>query len=238
MAAAAQAFVPVPLPLFDGVVVSDPYRYLAPPPGGDGSPTSADTTIAIVGGVSPAFAVYTSETPPQAELLAHGGELAVAPTSTSVRVAIDPIAPPSDASGGTVAGNVYRVTVTDQSGASLALLPGQSITVALRGPAGIAADASIGHLVGGRWQKLPTDPSGLPDLFLTNASAFGDFAVLGTVATTPGGFDPQILLLALIPAGLLVLGALRYGGSGRGGGAAPPTRKRRSRQAGRTSDGR
>lgn len=214
--AATQAVMPVSSPLFDGVVVSDPYRFLSPPQGGDGSPTSAADTIAVSGGTSPAFAVYTGETPPQAELLANGGELAIGATTTSVKVTIDPVAPPADASGGTVAGNVYRFTVTDQSGAALALVPGQTITLAMRGPAGIAADAVIARLVGGAWQKLQTSPSGLQDLFLADATAFGDFAMLGAAPPPPSGFNPQFLIVALIAVGLIALLGLRYRGLPRG----------------------
>jgi len=238
LTAVAQAVAPVAFPLFDGVVVSDPYRYLVPPPGEEGSPTSAATTIAIAGGVSPAFAVYTNETPPQAEVLAHGGELAIATDSSAVKVTIDPIPLPSSASGGTVAGNAYRFSVSDQTGAALAFLPGQSVTLAMRGPAGISASATIARLVDGAWQALPTEPSGLQDLFLTNASAFGDFALLGTVAAPPSGLEPQYLILALIGAGFTVLLGLRYGAATRRrkGGSSPGTSG--SRRKGRTPDDR
>src|ERR1700674_2836194 len=95
IAAAAQVVAPVVVPLFDGVVVNEPYRYVTPPPGEAGSPTSASSGLAIAQGVSPAFAVYTSETPPQAELVARSGELAVRPQSTSVTVTIDPMQVPT-----------------------------------------------------------------------------------------------------------------------------------------------
>jgi hypothetical protein len=223
LTATAEALMPVGFPLFDGVVVSDPYRFLSPPPGGDGSPTSAADTIPVTGSSSPAFAAYTSETPPQAELLAHGGELAIRATTTAVKVTIDPVAPPANATGGTVAGNVYRIRLTDQSGAALALVPGQTITLAMRGPTGIAADAVIARLVDGAWQGLQTSPSGLQDLFLANATAFGDFAMLGAIPPPPSGFDPQLLILALIGAGFVALVGLRYRG-------VPPREKRGSSQ--------
>lgn len=223
LTAAAQALVPVAFPLFDGVVVSDPYLFLSPPPGGAGSPTSAANSIVVAAGTSPAFAVYTTETPPQAELLANGGELAIGATTTAVKVTIDPVAPPANASGGTVAGNVYRIRVTDQSGAALPLLPGQTITLAMRGPGGISADAVIARLVDGTWKSLATSPSGLQDLFLANATAFGDFAVLGKVAATPSGFDPQLLIVALVGAGFIALLGLRYGGT-RGPRSGSPSR--------------
>ena len=120
MMAAVQVVQPVHLPLFDGVVVVDPYRYLSPPPGGEGSPTSAKATFPIQAGTSPSFAVYTSETPPQAELLAKGGEIAVGSGITSMTVTIDPVPAPGSSSQ-TAAGNVYRFAVVDQSGAALGL---------------------------------------------------------------------------------------------------------------------
>jgi hypothetical protein len=210
--AAAQAVAPVRAPLFDGVVVVDPYRYLVPAPGAAGSPTSASATLPIDAGRSPSFAVYTSETPPQAELLAHGGELAIGPGTTAVKVTIDPIPPPPGATPNAIAGNLYRFAVTDQSGAALALLPGQSITLALRGPAGVALDAVIARFEGGAWQRLATEPSGLQDLFLTNADAFGDLALLGQVTASPNGLDPEFLFFALAAAGLTLLVGWRFGG--------------------------
>lgn len=223
-----QVALPVGLPLFDGVIVSDPYRFLSPPPGAEGSPTSALATIPVAGGASPSFAVFTAETPPQAELLAHGGELAIGVDSTAVTIRIDPIATPSNATGGSVVGNVYRIAVTDQAGAALALVPGQAITLAMRGPAGTSADATIARLVGGAWQPLQTDPAGLQDLFLANATDFGDFAILGTAPPPSRGLDPSLVILALVGAGLIALLGLRYGSPA--GGASTPTRsQRRSR---------
>jgi len=211
MMAAVQVVQPVHLPLFDGVVVVDPYRYLSPPPGGEGSPTSAKATFPIQAGTSPSFAVYTSETPPQAELLAKGGEIAIGSGSTSMTVTIDPVPAPGSSSQ-TAAGNVYRFAVVDQSGAALGLAAGQTITLALRGPPGTAVDATIARFADGAWQPVKTAPSGLQDLFLTNAEAFGDFAVLGQVAPSANGLDPELLLWALVGAGLIVLVAWRFGG--------------------------
>lgn len=233
MIATTQLARPVHVPLFDGVVVVDPYRYLSPPSGGEGSPTSAKATFPIDAGKSPSFAVYTSETPPQAELLAKGGELAVASGNTSATVTLDPVPAPGGASSQAIAGNVYRVAVVDQSGAALGLAARQTITLALRGPPGTAVDATIARFTDGAWQPLKTAPSGLQDLFLTNAEAFGDFAVLGTVAPSANGLDPELLLWALVAAGLIVLVAWRFGGtsnplvqSNLPGGRRSPRKKR------------
>lgn len=232
---AAQVARPVHLPLFDGVVVVDPYRYLSPPSGGEGSPTSAKATFPIEGGKSPSFAVYTSETPPQAELLAKGGELAVGSGTTSMTVTIDPVTAPGSSSQA-IAGNVYRFAVVDQSGAALGLAAGQTITLAMRGPPGTAVDATIARFADGAWQPVKTAPSGLQDLFLTNAEAFGDFAVLGQVAPSANGLDPELLLWALVGAGLIVLVAWRFGGTSNPlvQSNLPPGRRSRRRKRDKT----
>jgi hypothetical protein len=226
MMGTAQVVRTVEVPLFDGVVVVDPYRYLRPPPGGDGSPTSTKATLPIEAGKSPSFAVYTSEMPPQAELLAKGGELDIGPGSTSVTVTIDPI-PLAGSSQETIAGNVYRIKVVDQSGAALPILPGQTITLAVRGPAGTAVDAAIARFEAGAWQQLPTGPSGLQDLFLSNVNAFGDFALLGQVTPVAKGLDPELLLWGVVAAGLTLLVAWRFGG--RSNPLAPPVAPARRR---------
>lgn len=205
IAAAVQMVVPMGSPLFDGVVIEDPYRYLAPPPGGDGSPTSAASTLAITGGASPAFAVYTGETPPQAELLGRGGELAMGAGATSLKVTIAPIQPAGGSSPATIAGNLYHFSVTDQSGAAVGLALGQTLTIALRAPDGISPDATIARFANGAAQAVPTSPSGLKNLFITDATQLGDFAVLGAVATAPTGIDPVPLVAGLIVAGVVAL---------------------------------
>jgi hypothetical protein len=220
--------VPGVSPLFDGVIVADPYRYLTPPPGGDGSPGSAAESFDIVAGVSPAFAVFTGETPPQAEILAHGGELSLPAGSRSVKVSINPVVPAANAPSDGIAGNVYRFTVTDQAGTALTPLPGQTLTLAMRGPAGIPGDASIARLENGTWKPLTTAPSGLPDFLLTNTTSFGDFAVLGAVATKPAGESPILLIAALVAAAAVGLLAWR-GEVMRRAAPAPATKAGRRR---------
>jgi hypothetical protein len=211
--AATQLVAPVIAPLFDGVVVNDPYRYLSPPSGADGSPTSADTSVPIPGTASPAFAAYTQETPPQAELLAHGGEFQLDAADTALRVTIDPIPPASGEANPKIVGNIYRFVVTDQSGDAVPLLPGQTITLAMRSPAGLAAGGTISRFAGGAWQPQLTQPSGLPDFLITNTDAFGDFAILGKVRPVATDESPLLLIAALVAAGLILLLGFRLGPS-------------------------
>ncbi|MGZ6299395.1 MAG: hypothetical protein ACXWMN_02735, partial [Candidatus Limnocylindria bacterium] len=203
--AATQMVAPIISPLFDGVVVNDPYRYLSPPPGADGSPTSADTSVPIQGTVSPAFAAYTRETPPQAELLAHGGELQLDAEDTALRVMIDPIPPASGQSNPKIVGNIYRFVVTDQSGDGVSLLPRQTITLAMRSPAGLAAGGTISRFADGAWSPRVTQPSGLPDFVITNTDAFGDFAIIGKVTPVATDESPLLLVAALVASGLILL---------------------------------
>ena len=222
----AQVLAPISQPLFDGVVVVEPYRWLKPPPGEAGSPLSVAQTVAMKDGSSPAFAVYTGESPPQAELLTRGGELATGSTTKSVKVTITPIATPAS-SQADIAGNVYRLTVADESGMALALLPGQTVTLALRGPDGIAADATIARFANGSWKMLPTAPAGVQSLFISNVNVLGDFAVFGKVAATSSGLSPGLLIAALIAAGVIGFFGLRFSGGSRSTDPASHPRRRR-----------
>ena len=55
-------------PLYDGVVVEEPYRYLSPPPGAPGSPKSYTATEPVQGGQSAELVAATPESRPQAQL--------------------------------------------------------------------------------------------------------------------------------------------------------------------------
>jgi len=222
--------VPVARPLFDGVIVAEPYRYLDPPAGAAGSPPSASSTLTVAGGASPAFAAYTSETPPQAELLGHGGEFSIPSGTTTLSVTIVPIPVPADAPSADIAGNLYRFSVTDQAGTAVTLVPGQTITLALRAPSGVSADATIARYDKGAWQDETTEPSGLQDLFITNVSRLGDFAVLGPTPVPPAEQSPILLIAAVVVAGLVGLFGVVMKSRPKNG--APPSRARRGKKGG------
>jgi hypothetical protein len=83
-------------PLYDGAVVQEPYRYLTPIQGPGGSPTSFHASPAVRDATSPQFVAATTESPPQAKLIAKPGAF-VLPAGTTT-VSIDPVAaaaPPS-----------------------------------------------------------------------------------------------------------------------------------------------
>ena len=64
---AAQLIAPLRSPpLYDGVVIEEPYRYLSPPPGQPGSPTSYEQTLPLDGGASPSAVAAGAAAPPAA----------------------------------------------------------------------------------------------------------------------------------------------------------------------------
>ena len=203
--AAAQALAPLDAPpLYDGVVVEEPYRYLSPAPGEAGNPTSASVTRPLENGASPAFGASTSESPPQAQLIAPPGGFDVRVGTTELWISITPVAPaPPDST----VGNAYRFEVTDENGVSVRIAAGSSPTLVLRAPPE-ASEVRIVRLVDGAWQELPTRRAGQPSSYLTNVDALGEFAVRGTVAQGGGGVGLDLRFVAagaMVAAGSVVV---------------------------------
>jgi len=192
-------------PVYDGVVVQEPYRYLAPVSGQAGSPSSFTSPFPIKSSLSPQFVAATSENPPQAELIGASGAVAAASSVTSMTVSIEPIAVPPSSSKAQVAGNAYRFSITDPSGAPLAINPSVPPTLILRAPDGYP-ELVLARSSGGDWEQLPTSPSGQSGLLYSNVTALGDFALVVPAATSSGP-DPKLIVAgaaALVGAALLV----------------------------------
>jgi hypothetical protein len=173
-------------PLYDGVVVAEPYRYLSPPPGAPGDPTSYTATVPVSGGVSPELIAATAENPPQAQLIAPQGAFTVGPGATAITVSITPVPPAVEPTDGGLAGNAYRFSITDQTGA--AVTAHDIVTIVLRAPSAVT-DASVARLVDDRWETVATEHAGQPGMFDANATLFGDFAL---VASSGG---PNLLIV-------------------------------------------
>jgi hypothetical protein len=228
-------------PLYDGVVVQDPYRYLVPGPNQAGSPTSATLATPVEGSTSPQFAVATTESPPQAQLISAPGAFVLSAGVASVTASIEAVPAAAAPTSGQIAGNVYRFSVADESGAPLAVGPaaGTQPTLVLRAPDGVST-AIIARLDGGGWQELPTQPAGQPGIFVTTVTALGDFAVIAGPAPGLLGLDPGILVGVGV-AGLVAVVALAVLVSRRQRQvpAAPtPSPPRRPRPSKRRSGGR
>jgi hypothetical protein len=199
--AIAQAAAPIGSPpLYDGVVVEEPYRFVSPGPDETGDPTSFTGTSAPQNGKSPAIAAATSESPPQAQIIAASGALQPASTAGPMTIAIEPLVPqPQD----DVVGNAYRISVTDAAGGLVPISAGAHVSLVLRAPAG-AVDVRVVQLTNDTWHELPTQPGGAQaDVYTTNITAFGVFAVTSAGATGIG-LDPRLVLFG----GLLALGSV------------------------------
>jgi hypothetical protein len=172
--------------LLDGVFIEDPYRWVEPPEGADGDPPSATMAQPVVNGSVPLLAVATSEVPPQAQIIAQEDGFAIAADTASVTVSIQPLAPTDP----TIAGNVYRFSVTDERGTALGIRPGAQVTLVIRAPEQNLV-AQIARFDGSSWVTLPTEFGGLPDLFAANITELGDFAVVVTGPMPSGSGAPS-----------------------------------------------
>lgn len=224
LALAAQALMPVGVPLYDGVVLQEPYRYLHPTGQQPGDPTSFTSAPAVQGDVSPEFVAATTESPAQAQLFGQRDAFQLPPGTTSLAVSITPVEPPGVAPEFPIAGNVYRFAVADQSGAPLAIKPCQNcLTLFLRGPESI----DIGRLerfAGGAWEDVGAIHNPMTGMYQWNATGLGDFAILN-LAPDPGlGLD-RILLFGGGAALLVLLFIAAWLFRMRSPGGAPPARR-------------
>jgi hypothetical protein len=209
LALAVQVARPVGVPLYDGVAVMEPYRYLHPTGDQQGDPSSFTSTPAATGNESPFFAAATTESPPQAQLIVEQGAFRMPAGTGQLHVSITPVDPVAQPTEGRIAGNVYRFAVTDASGA--ALVPSQCDrcrTMVLRAPDGVT-DGTVALLENGTWLALNTPP-GLAPLFQSNVDAMGDFAVItgGGAAPASSGFDPLIIGVGALAVLLVAIGGL------------------------------
>jgi hypothetical protein len=185
LAVAVQARWPVGVPLYDGVTVNEPYRFLHPAGGQAGDPTSFEATSDVVGGVSPAILAATTENPPQAQLVAGQDAFEVPGGTTELKVSITPVETTVEPEAGELASNVYRFAVTDTAGAPVTPKPcGTCRTLVLR-VTDEALEAHIAHLENGAWKEVQTLHAGLASMLQINAPAMGDYAVVAV--TTPNG---------------------------------------------------
>jgi len=221
LALAVQIAAPVGVPLYDGVVVAEPYRYLHPTGNETGQPSSYGEDHPVVGGASPAFAAATSESPPQAQLIAQTGAFTLTPGATSLHVSIAPVDAPAVAPpGGAIAGNVYRVSVTDQAGVELGVATCDGcLSFSMRAPDGTDASATLERFSGGAWANMETLPVGIVSMYQSNPTGLGDIAVVtasnagpgssGSVqpGVAPSGIDPVVFFgVGAVALWLLVFG--------------------------------
>ena len=186
LAVAVQARWPVGVPLYDGVSVIEPYRFLHPTGDQVGNPTSFEATKDVTGSISPTILAATTESPPQAQLVAAEGAFDLA-GSTSVKVSITPVETTVQPQDGALASNVYRFSVTSASGVPLTLKPCDVCRTLVLRVSDEALEATIAHLENGAWVELQTVHGGASAMLQINANAMGDYVVIA--ATAPNGGD-------------------------------------------------
>lgn len=207
IALAVQLAAPVGVPLYDGVTVNEPYRYLAPGSGQPGDPTSYEASPGLdAGGTSRSFAAATTENPPQAQLIALPGALVAPAGATTMKVSIGAVAPGRASATGSIAGNVYRFAVMDQADHPFTLAADAQPTLTLRAPDGVT-EGVIGHLGAGGWVALATEHGGGLGLFTIVPKELGDYAVLVGVTAASDLTTPIAVGLSI---GVPLLVAIAY----------------------------
>lgn len=175
----AQAANPFPgPPLYDGVIVVEPYLWLDPPEGYPEGATGAKQSIGVSAARNENVVVGTPEQPPQAQLIGVRGSMQLPAGATSILVTITPLARPApEPLDGYIDGNVYRFAVTDQAGRMVTPKAHTSVSIILRPADPTLSEATIERFDGVAWQPLGTTPD-LAAAFVTIVSEFGDFAVV------------------------------------------------------------
>ena len=204
LALGIQLVVPVRVPLYDGVVVQEPYRYLHPAAGQAGEPAAFSETFVLDGGRSPTLVAATTESPPQAQLIARPDAFAVTATTTYLMVEVRPIdAPAPPPPPGVIAGNAYQVSVTDEAGTALAIKPCTGcISLVFRAPEGIG-DASLQRFADGAWTNVAFDHT--IGLYQVNPMALGVYALVSGSSAGPGPSAELGLDLPLVLGGAALL---------------------------------
>jgi hypothetical protein len=209
LALALQVAVPVGVPLYDGVAVVEPYRYLRPSGDQVGNPTSYREARPVAEGVSPVITAATTEVPPQAQLIAQRDAFELTPGATSLVAEITAIDPPAQPTTGPILGNAYRFSVADQSGTELHIRPCNGCaSLVLRAPEGGPA-ATVMRFEDGAWAPVQTRHAGTVAMYQTNPLATGIFAVVATGeadgAGVPSFLGDPLLLLAIVGIGLIFI---------------------------------
>ena len=121
-------------------------------------------------------------------------------------VSIEPVAPSVQPAGGYVDGNVYRFTVTDQSGAPISAPASARVTVVLRA-SDLRTDATIERFDGLAWRSLETSVAGVGSL-ISVVTEFGEFAVVASGTnpySNPSTGEPALPIFAGLGVAVLAV---------------------------------
>lgn len=187
----------------DGTLPPQPYDYLQPPQalaGTNHRPSPGERVLSPAEVRSGSWFVFTSDG--QAGLSAPGGAIAPPPSTTSVRVRIDPVeTPPGVPSHVTPEGNAYRITALSQpDGKPLTLA--RPVKVTLRWP---YAPSALYHYASGSWSML-CDSSHATSTSSTTSCPTSSLGTFLAVTTPAGHISIYVWVLEIL--GILALAAL------------------------------
>lgn len=164
--------------IYDGNCIADPYQTLGSSP----APQPASSTFPASKALFPTSEVYTSETPPQAQILMTTGTF---DNTTALTISIAPVpAPALRPPNGTIEGNVYKFSAVNAAGSDLEPKSGLPVTIVLRATTSTPTPV-IDRFNGTAWTPLPTLNSGCGNTFELTSTQLGEFA-----AVSPGGSNP------------------------------------------------
>ena len=229
IAGVAQVSAPLGAPpLYDGVVVVQPYVYVNPPAGKPGGAKGASAHVSMNGPKNAVVALATPEQPPQAQVVAGDGSLIVPPSATALDVSITPLNPSVEAGvpgAARILGNVYAINLIDQSGVPATAPASGLVTVVLRAPED-AVGAQVGQVVDGAWHPLKSEPM-FGSTWVAVVTSFGDFAVI-VPGTSPA--TSWTTLSSIAPTG-------PANGAAPSAAVAPASAESAGSDAGSSSDG-
>lgn len=209
------------VPLYDGICLSAPYKYLGGAPPGivnGGSPgQDVKTDTAFVS--ADTLELNTNDNnlgPAQAQVIAGPATLDLTGPIT-LHASLMPIGPPTaPPAKGYVIGNVYQVAVSDSAGHPVQVKPGRDVSLYLLPPKAVRG-TTIQRLDGDHWTVLSTTTTpSCTNTITANSNRFGTFAMVDpnpppagggpSVVGSPGA--PPWALPAAIAGTLLVFGSL------------------------------
>ena len=181
-------------PVYDGLCLSSPYRYLHPPAGVTApAPDPVTRRLPVAGGDIQTTEITTDEpNQPQAQLIIASGTLRIPAGATEVQISITPVEPPSAApADGAIDGNIYDFAATSDAG-PVTPTGSTKATILLIGTSTTSAREVLEHFDGRSWRQVPTVTIGCAGSYATSTTEFGDYAVvaLGAQPSAPSPSPP------------------------------------------------
>lgn len=167
-------------PLYDGLGFPDqPYRYVTVPPGYSqtNGPSTASSSVKVSSGDSSTYDLSSSELGPQVEVFVNAKDLTLTPRSTVAHLRAAPVTTTSQPDDAEVWGNVYRVSVSTDTGAGTIRAGGALDSIRMRAPTGPPPVAGIEFNDGSGWRRLTTSKIG-NDIYSAPLAGVGEYAVV------------------------------------------------------------